>query len=95
MKIAQSLLEDTRTVAAMRAEDFDLVLRDVASWPTALLAEMLNIPKVDFLPAGVLLPFRGPAWSIPNPVAYVPQVSSTMPPSPVSGLILCTSLHKL
>ncbi len=84
MKVAEALMNDTKTIAAMRQEKFDLVIRDAGSWPTQLPAKMLNVPGIDFIAIGTLLPFGGPTWSIPNPIAYVPQFSSAMLPSPVS-----------
>ena len=83
MKIAQSLMEDSQTVAAMRAEKFDLVLRDIGSWPTHLPSELLNIPEVDFMPVGSFMPWAGPRYNIPDPIAYLPQFTSSMLPSPV------------
>ena len=84
LDLAETLLEDNSTIAAMRAANFDLVIGDIGSWPTRLPAKMLGIPEVDFFGIGALMPFAGPRWSIPNPIAYIPQFTSTTPPSPVS-----------
>ena len=83
MEIAQSLLQDDDAIAAMKAEKFDLVIRDIASWPTHLPAEILQVPKVDLIAVSTLLPICGSRWSIPNPISYVPQYTSSMLPKPV------------
>ena len=85
---ARSLMEDNSTIASLRAEKFDLVLRDIIAWPTALLAQILQIPEIDVVPTGVLLPFFGPRYSIPNPIAYAPQMTSTLIPVLVGQLMV-------
>lgn len=77
-------MEDSNAIAAMRAEAFDLLIRDMGSWATHLPAEMLNIPEIDMIGISSLLPICETSWSIPNPVSYVPQFTSTLLPSPVS-----------
>ena len=84
LDLAESLVKDNATIAEMRADGFDLVIRDVASWQTQLPAKMLNVPEIDFMAVGTLQPIAAPRWSAPNPIAYIPQMSSAMLPSPVS-----------
>lgn len=84
LDIARSLMEDTRAISAMRAAHFDVVIRDMGSWALHLPAEMLQIPEVDLIGVSSLLPICETSWSIPNPVSYVPQFSSTALPDPVS-----------
>ena len=81
---ARRLLEDNSTISSLRAEKFDLVLRDIVAWPTALLAQILDLPEIDIITTGAFLPFFGPRYSIPNPIAYAPQMISTLIPILVS-----------
>ena len=57
MDLGRHLLMDNITLKALRADNFDAALTDAASWPTKLLAQMLNIPEVEVSSAGVLQPF--------------------------------------
>lgn len=84
IEIAQSLMEDSHAIAAMRSQNFDLVLRDIGSWPTHLPAEMLQIPEIDLIAISTLLPICANRWSIPNPISYIPQFTSSRTPNPVS-----------
>ena len=54
--------------------DFDLVLRDTWFWPGALIQDMLSIDSVELWPTAILLPWLyEKEYSIPNPIAYIPQ----------------------
>ena len=81
MTIAENLLRDNDTTAFLRAQKFDLVLRDIVSWPTGLLAQMLDVPEVDVYPSGTFQPIFGQRYSVPNPVAYLPQMISSLVPA--------------
>ncbi len=83
---SRSLLEDNETIALLRAERFDLVLTDVVLWPTGLLSQILEIPEIDMVTSGAILPFFGPRYSIPNPIAYAPQMTTTLLPALVQRL---------
>ena len=100
LRDARSLLEDNATIATLRAEKFDLVLRDIISWHTALLSQILGVPEIDTSSTGNLVPFFAPRYLVPNPVAYVPQMNTYLIPrlvgrlqavSPHASLLACTS----
>ncbi|KAK9841892.1 hypothetical protein WJX84_011815 [Apatococcus fuscideae] len=80
LDLAESLLTDNVTIQTLRDAKFDLVLRDAVSWPSKLLSQILGIPEVDALTLGCLQPFFGPRYSIPNPLAYIPGLTSTAAP---------------
>lgn len=90
IEVAQSLMEDSHAIAAMRAQAFDLVLRDFTFWPTHLPAEMLQIPEIDLIAVSTLMPICANRWSIPNPISYIPQFTSSRLPNAVRLRILCT-----
>ena len=79
LSFARHLMADNATIATLRANKFDLVLRDIISWPTHLLSQILEVPEVDVLSGVVLLPFFGPRYSIPNPLGYIPQLTTGLP----------------
>ena len=85
LDVAQSLMEDSLATTAMMAENFDLLIRDMGSWATHLPAEMLQIPEIDMIGISSLLPICETSWSIPNPVSYIPQFTSTWLPNSVSS----------
>ena len=87
LRVARSLMEDNDTIAQLKADKYDLVLRDTLSWPALLPAQILGIPHVDVLTTGVLQPFFASKYSIPNPIAYMPQMTSASPPDVVSGSV--------
>lgn len=64
---------------------YDVVLRDALYWPAALLDDILHIPSVDVLILAPLQPQFGKAFSIPNPLAYVPQLGSGLMANMVSN----------
>ena len=82
--IAQHLLMDASAISALQAGKFDLVLRDFILWPTQLLSEILEIPEVELVSTGVVMPYNGRRASIPNPIAYIPQMGSALHPNMVS-----------
>ena len=71
----------TRTFLA--AAEYDVLLRDALYWPAAILDDLLGIPSVEVLSAAPFQPFFGPMWSIPDPVAYLPQLGSGLSPNMV------------
>ncbi|KAK9826069.1 hypothetical protein WJX74_009969 [Apatococcus lobatus] len=79
LSLARSLLADKECFAALKADNYDLILRDTIGWQTQLLSKMLEVPEVDILTAGVALPLLGPRYSIPNRIAYIPQMGSLLP----------------
>ncbi len=95
LRIARSLLEDNQTIATLKAENYDLVLRDALSWPALLPPQILGIPYVDVLTTGVLQPLFGPRYSIPNPIAYLPQMISASPPNAVRSRYATQADHLL
>lgn len=89
MDVAQHLMSDNATVAALKAEKFDLILRDATYWPTKLLSQMLHVPAVEVLSGGVMQPVYEAWYSAPNPIAYYPQCFSELSPIMVSFGIPC------
>ena len=83
LRVAQSIMEDNETFTRLKAAKYDLVLRDALSWPALLPAEILGLPTVDVLTTPAIFPLFAPRYSIPNPVAYIPQMISTFPPNSV------------
>ncbi|KAK9825956.1 hypothetical protein WJX74_001057 [Apatococcus lobatus] len=79
LSLARSLLADKECIAALKANNHDLILRDTIGWHTQLLSKMLEVPEVDILTAGVAMPLLGPRYSIPNRIAYIPQMGSLLP----------------
>ncbi len=68
---------------AVHAE-YDIILRDACFWPGALLQDMLGTSSVELWPTVILMPWLWEAeFSIPNPVAYLPQVGMTFTPNMV------------
>ena len=84
MDIAEHLMSDNATIAALKAENFDIILRDAVSWPTKLLSQMLRVPEVDMVSAGVLQPFYEALYFAPYPIAYSSQFSTQLSPIMVS-----------
>lgn len=72
----------------MLTAGFDLLLRDATFWPAAVLQDMLAIPSVDVLPMSVLMPLNE-RHGIPNPVAYIPQMSTPFTPGMVISVHSC------
>lgn len=65
--------------------EFDLVLRDACYWPAALLQDTLGIDSVELWPVVILMPWLWESeFSLPNPVAYLPQVGMDFTPNMVS-----------
>ena len=73
------------------ATEYDVLLRDAMYWPAAILDDLLGIPSVEVLSAAPLQPFFGPMWSIPDPVAYLPQLGSGLSPNMVQWLLFLTT----
>ena len=80
MDIGKYLMSDNATIEALKAEKFDIIVRDASSWPTKLLTQMLNVPEVDMVSAGVLQPFYEAFYFVPNPIAYYPQFTTQLSP---------------
>ena len=53
---------------------FDAYLKDAWYWPADLLQDLLGVPAIDVLPFPIGMPMLEQSLSIPNQVAYVPQV---------------------
>ena len=84
---AHSLLQDNSTVAKLKAQNFALALRDTISWPTHLLSQILHIPEVDVISAGLAYPLLSLRYSIPHAVAYIPQMNAPVSPMMVSPVL--------
>ena len=84
MHIAECLMTDNATITALRAEKYDIILRDASSWPTKLLSQMLQVPEVDVISAGFLQPLFDAFYFAPNPIAYYPQFATQLLPIMVS-----------
>ena len=52
----------------------DAHLKDAWYWPADLLQDLLGVPSVDVLPFPIGMPMFERSLSIPNEVAYVPQI---------------------
>lgn len=64
-----------------RSAEFDLVLRDTWFWPGALIQDMLGIDSVELCPTAISLPWLyEKEYSIPNPIAYIPQFAKDYTP---------------
>lgn len=72
--------------------DYDVLLLDAVLWPAAILTELLKVPVVDVLSMGPFQPGSAALWSSPNPVAYLPQISSGLTPGMVSSACLSHAL---
>ena len=70
--ICQAAQSSSMTVRA--TADFDVYLKDAWYWPADLLQDLLDVPSVDVLPFPVGMPMFERSHSIPNELAYVPQV---------------------
>jgi len=65
--------------------EFDLILRDACYWPAAFLQDILEISSVELWPVVILMPWLWESeFSLPNPVAYLPQVGMDLTPNMVS-----------
>lgn len=74
MKIAQHLHGDTATLQQLRETRFDAYLKDAWYWPADLLQDLLDVPSIDVLPFPIGMPLFEQSLSIPNELAYVPQL---------------------
>ncbi len=74
--------------------EFDLILRDAAMWPAALLEDILDIPSVEFIPVGVNSRHFTP-HSVPNPMAYIPQLGTAFTPEMVHLPLLFFASNRL
>ncbi len=93
-EIADYLYADKTTIQQLRNASFNLIIRDSIFWPANLMQDLLEIPSVEifFVPLG--MPFMAQAHSIPNMIAYNPQVASELTPDMVRRFIYmpCISL---
>lgn len=78
---AHHLHSDNAFLERLRAANYDVLLRDAMYWPASIFDDLLGIPSVEVLSAAPLQPFFGPMWSIPDPVAYLPQLGSGLSPN--------------
>lgn len=67
---------------------YDLILRDAVMWPSALLGDLLQVPTVEVIPLPMSSLNAAP-HSIPNPIAYIPQLGTSLTPHMVRSLLLC------
>ena len=51
-------------------------------WPAALLEDLLDIPSVEVIPLPLSTIFTA-SQSVPNPIAYLPQLGTTLTPDMV------------
>ncbi len=51
-------------------------------WPAALLEDLLNVPSVEVIPLPLSTLFTAPQ-SVPNPIAYIPQLGTILTPNMV------------
>ena len=75
--------------------DYDVLLLDAVLWPAAILTELLKVPMIDVLSMGPFQPGTGVLWSSPNPVAYLPQISSGLVPGMVSSACFTPRFSKM
>lgn len=72
-------------IAVALLTEFNIILRDVCYWPAALLQDTLGIPSIELWPVAMLMPMLWEGeFSLPNPVAYLPQVGMDFTPNMVS-----------
>ncbi|DBA74190.1 TPA: UDP-glycosyltransferase-like protein [Trebouxia sp. C0004] len=80
--MAEALHKDNATIHQLKDAEFDLILRDACYWPAAFLQDMLDINSVELWPTAILMPWLWESeFSLPNPVAYLPQVSMDFTPN--------------
>ena len=99
--VAWSLHRDDETLRLLKESNFDLMLRDAVNWPSFFLEEFLEIPSVELLPLPVMMPLMETLSSVPNPIAYVPQLGTALNSSmvglrcPPLGISIRTALLQL
>lgn len=69
--MCESMLNNTDFLDSLK--DFDLVVHDSAAHCVVLLAEYLNIQRVEFMAGPPNSPF-GSYYMVPMPLSYVPQM---------------------
>lgn len=80
--MAEVLHKDNATIQQLKDAEFDLILRDACYWPAALLQDTLGIDSVELWPVGIMLPWLWESeFSLPNPVAYLPQLGMDFTPN--------------
>ena len=83
--VAWSLHRDHCTQDLLRGKKFDLLLWDTSNWPAYILQHDWNIPNVELFMFPLLMPLVSGSQSVPNPVAYLPQLGSSNRPCMVLG----------
>lgn len=73
---------------------YDLILRDTVMWPSALLGDLLQVPTVEVIPLP-LTSLNAVPHSIPNPIAYIPQLGTSLTPDMVRSPELCILPHAI
>lgn len=63
---------------------FEAYVKDAWYWPADLLQDLLNVSGIDVLPFPIAMPMFEQSLSIPNVIAYVPQVGIDYTPNMVS-----------
>ncbi len=61
-----------------------MFLKDAWYWPADFLEELLAVPSVDVCPFSLGMPSFETTLSIPNHVAWMPQLGTSYTPSMVS-----------
>ena len=67
---------------------FDAYLKDAWYWPADLLQDLLDVPSIDVLPFLIGMPLFEQSLSIPNELAYVPQLGVDYTTNMVSPQLL-------
>lgn len=64
---------------------FHIYLKDVWYWPADLLEDLLSVPSVDICPfsVGTGMPVFEGKLSIPNQIAWMPQIGTAYTPDMV------------
>ena len=91
--VAWSLHRDSATLDLLKSTQFDLLLWDTTNWPAYILQHDLNIPNVELIPLPLLMPLLSQSQSVPNPMAYLPQLGSSNMPAMVQGCYLVVSMR--
>ena len=63
-------------ICLVTAAEFDLVVGDSTVMSALILAQILEVPLVEVMPLPLIPPLFEQQQSIPNPVAYLPQLGT-------------------
>ncbi|KAL0022994.1 hypothetical protein WJX79_004166 [Trebouxia sp. C0005] len=76
MTVAEHLHADVATIQQLRDTGFDIYLKDCWYWPADVLEDILSVLSVDVCPFSTGMPSLEQRLSIPNEVAYMPQLGT-------------------